>query len=233
MDKKDIRKDMKSFLNKLENTPKEPEVKKESKEHIINEKHANYFEGELQLRNISEELLEEILTKIHQYNANIVEVKEFEKTDCNLKVSSKKTIRNIGRWLRKNHGGELKESEQLFSKSRQTGKNIYRLNIFFRKFDLSVGDFVLYHNEPYKIKGFVKDDAKITHCLTLKKTQGNVKDLKIIEKHKTAVMQIEPEIKVLDKNYQPIPLLTKRSVKLNQKIDCVLYEDKAIDIKEI
>jgi NMD protein affecting ribosome stability and mRNA decay len=60
-------------------------------------------------------------------------------------------LRLLGKKLKKSFNGELKESEKLFSRNRQTQKNIYRLNVLFRLTNLKKGDIVEFRGRKVKI----------------------------------------------------------------------------------
>lgn len=206
------------------------EVHKEKAKKSLPEKqpkHAKYFEGELQLRNINDEIMNYIFKKIDAANASIPEVTEFSDKDLNFKITSKKLAHRLGQELKKKFGGELKESEQLFSQDHQTGKEIFRLNVFFRKYPFDIGNFIEYKNEALKIRGFDKNKVKAENLVTKTKTQIDVKEIKLLEKHNCQVTQVEPKTYVLDKNYQNIEVINGAGLKINQKIKCVFIKGKA------
>jgi NMD protein affecting ribosome stability and mRNA decay len=226
MDAKDIRKKMEDFISKVpivENRKeKKPKFKIEKQP-----KHAQYFEGELQLRNVNKEILNYVLNKIHKAKENIPEVKEFSEKDVNFKITSKKLAHQLGLELKKKFGGEVKESETHFSKDHQTGKDIFRLNVYYKKHPFNIGEYVEFKSEPYKIRGFDKNKIKSVNIITNRRTQLPKDEIKLLKIQKCEVVQDKPKNYVLDENYQNIELVSDKVFKIHQKIKCVFINNKA------
>ena len=84
--------------------------------------HPQYFEGILQLRNPSTEVLDFLMKKMKEQHISIA--KETKTKDgIDLYLSSRKFIKNISHKLQKQFGGELKQSPTLFSHNKQTSKD--------------------------------------------------------------------------------------------------------------
>ena len=229
MDKKSVREEMEKFSKSL---PKFENVKKAKKKtvRVKEEKHVDYFEGELQLRGVDKEILNYVFKRIEKEGARIPDSKEFGEGNYNFKITSKKTARKIGAELKKKFGGELTESAKLFTRDHLTQKEVHRLNVYFKKFPVNVGDYVEYNKGAYKITGFATGKAKVLNITTGKSTQALVKSLKKLDKHKCQVVQVQPEVYVLDEDFQNIKVVNGEGLKLNQKIKCVFLKDKAISI---
>jgi NMD protein affecting ribosome stability and mRNA decay len=93
-----------------------------------------YFEGVLQLRDVDEKVLDYVAKDIESNADNGVFVKEIieHKTGMDLQVTSRKYLMGLGKKLRKRFGGTVKRTSRLFSKSRETSKEIHRLTVLYR-----------------------------------------------------------------------------------------------------
>jgi len=112
--------------------------------------HNQYYEGVLQLRNPTTEVINFIKSQCKKENVLITKtVKEDEGFDYYL--TSRKFLHKIGKKLQQSFTGQLKVSSRLFSKDRLTSKDIYRVNVMFRLFPLRKGDIFEYRGETLKI----------------------------------------------------------------------------------
>jgi NMD protein affecting ribosome stability and mRNA decay len=103
-----------------------------------------YFEGILQLRNPNKEVLDFIRSDVEKHKSQGVFIsKEEKQTDgMDLLISSNKYLRALGKKLRSRYVGEFKESPRLFTHNRQTSRDMFRMNVFFRLKNYKVGDTV-------------------------------------------------------------------------------------------
>ncbi|MFH1592898.1 MAG: NMD3-related protein [Candidatus Woesearchaeota archaeon] len=95
------------------------------------EYHADYFQAIVQLRPADEELMKFFEKRISKTGAWISK-KKFLKTGVDYYISSNKIARQIGKMMTRSFKGELKESKKLYSRDRQTSKNVYRVTVCFR-----------------------------------------------------------------------------------------------------
>ena len=58
--------------------------------------------------------------------------KEKVRNGIDFYVTSKRYLQNLGKKLQNCFGGELKVSSRLFTRDRQTSKDVYRVNVLFR-----------------------------------------------------------------------------------------------------
>ena len=94
--------------------------------------HKDYYEAIIQLRPYKKEVLDFVRNKIAK-RKNVFISKETElKTGIDLYISSQKFARALGKKLKKSFKGELKTTRKLFSRNRQTSKDIYRVTVCFR-----------------------------------------------------------------------------------------------------
>ena len=113
----------------------------------------NYFQGILQLRNCNQEVIDFVENQIEKAERKDVYVSKKVKVigGIDIYLTSNKFLRSLGKKLKKSFNGELKESEKLFSRNRQTQKNIYRLNVLFRLTKFKKGDIVAFRGRKVKI----------------------------------------------------------------------------------
>lgn len=118
-----------------------------------------YFEGTLQLRNPTKELIKFVREDIDRQpeNKGVFINKEVRlKTGYDFYMTSNKYLRNLGKKLVNKFGGQLKESAKLFTRSRQTSKELYRVNLLFRLPHFQRGDVIKYKGEDVRVKAMGK-----------------------------------------------------------------------------
>ncbi len=111
----------------------------------------DYFEGILQLRNPSYELLNFVRNKIKKDNKAFIAKEEHVKGGIDIYLSSQHYLQNIGKVLKKHVPGELKISQSLYSQSHITSKSVYRINVLFRLSNLKKGQKLIHLGREYKI----------------------------------------------------------------------------------
>ena len=122
----------------------------------------DYFEGILQLRNVSSEVIEFAIKEIEKNEkTNIAKIKKVT-NGIDIYMSPQKLLRSIGNKLQSHFGGQLTVSTKLHTKSRVTSKDLYRVNMLFRMPQFRKGDIIDYKGEKIKIvamhkKVFAKD----------------------------------------------------------------------------
>jgi NMD protein affecting ribosome stability and mRNA decay len=94
-----------------------------------------YFEGTLQLRNVSDDLIKYVLKDIEEKNTEGVFVKEIDefKNGIDIKVTSQKYILALGARLRRKFGGSVKVTRNLFTRNRQTSKEVFRVTLLYNQ----------------------------------------------------------------------------------------------------
>ena len=111
-----------------------------------------YFEGTLQLREVTPELLKFVKKDIAEHEGVHIAKETAKGKSVDLKMSSAKYMRSLGRRLSKSFNGELSETVKLFTKNKQTGKDVYRVNVLFRIRNYKIGDVVESRGRRIKIK---------------------------------------------------------------------------------
>ena len=113
----------------------------------MQEKHDQYYEGILQLRDSTKELEGYIESKVSQDNKARITAKKKVKMGYDYYLTSNKYLRYLGKELQNKFKGELKQSCELYSRDRQTSKALYRYCILFRPSKFKKGQIISYKGE--------------------------------------------------------------------------------------
>tara|TARA_Y100000310_G_C20695989_1_gene825761 strand:- start:628 stop:1065 length:438 start_codon:yes stop_codon:yes gene_type:complete len=140
-------------------------------------KNPQYFEGVLQLRNETKEVITFIANQMKKDGNAFIAKQAKIKNGVDLYFSSNKFLMALGKKLQNHFGGELKTSATLHTRSRQSSKNLYRLTVFFKLSEFKVGDIITFKGDKLKI---LKAGKKVLckNIDTGKKLTLNYKDLK-------------------------------------------------------
>jgi len=101
----------------------------------------NYYQGILQLRDINEEILNFVSNQIKKRGDVAVTKKVNYPNGVDLYITSQKFIRILGKKLKESYGGQMKMSAKLHTRSKE-GRDLYRVNVFFRLPKYKRGDVV-------------------------------------------------------------------------------------------
>lgn len=230
MDKNEIRKKMQNFLEDVDKKEDNfSQIKKSRRRPEKKEKHAEYFEGQLQMRGINKEVLDYVQKRITNEGEQVPTVVTHSKNDLDYYVSSRRLIHKIGVELKAKYGGFVKESAQLFSRNHMTSKNVYRLNVFYKMHDITKGQIVSVEGEvePFRVKGYLGERLIVENLKTSKK--NHIEEKKIIsklDKFKSSVICIHPKTRVMDEDFQPVKLESDVELKEEQKVKIVCLKGK-------
>jgi len=129
-----------------------------------------YYEGVLQLRNPNKKILDFVKVQIKK-NPKVFIAKESKlKNGVDLYLSSQKFLFQLGKKLKQSFKGQLKISRKLFTRKRQTGKRIYRVNILFKHPHFKKAQTVQINGEEVKILQ-INNMIKVQNIKTGKKSQ--------------------------------------------------------------
>jgi len=115
-----------------------------------------YFEGILQLRGPSEEVIEFARHAIDKREDVYISQEKKVAGGIDWYLSSQRFLRALGKKLKRRFNGDLKESRKLFSRNNQTSRDIYRVNVMFRLNKFKIGDIVEYKGQRVKVKSMGK-----------------------------------------------------------------------------
>ncbi len=190
----------------------------------MKEKNNQYFEGILQLRNPNEEVFDEIETRLDKVASKGISISKAKKVKegVDLYFTDKKYIQKLGQELQRKFGGILKISPKLFSRNKQTSKDIYRVNVLLKLYDFKVGDVIKFENNYVKVTSIDKKINGIDLELNKKKSFDYNDDYKILKKYKTTVCKVKPKLEVLHpETFQSVPVMNNAQTKLGEKIKVV------------
>lgn len=117
----------------------------------IEEKGPKYFEGKLQIRNPTPEVVNYVRKKIAQDKNVWIAKEEKAKNGIDLWLSSNKFLLDLGRKLKKRFAGILKTSKKLHTQHKITSKLLYRVTVLFRCLKFKRGDIIEVNGEQLKV----------------------------------------------------------------------------------
>lgn len=153
------------------------------KEQIIPkyDRNPDYFEGVLQLRNITPELEAFVHNSLSREHVRIAKAIP-QPLGIDLYVSSNKFILKLAKKLKETFSGELKISSRLFTKNRQTSKNVYRMSVFFKQTLFHRGDCITIRGNTVKILS-IGNKIRAQDIKTGKKYEYSFLDMEKVENH--------------------------------------------------
>ena len=117
---------------------------------VIKVPHAQYWEGILQAREVTEEQVEHIIDIVkHDERAAVTQIKKVPH-GWDLYFSSQHYLRALAKKLATQFGGTIKVSATLHTRDR-TGKDLYRITVLWRPHPFKKGDTVNIAGEPWTI----------------------------------------------------------------------------------
>lgn len=190
----------------------------------MKESNEQYFEGILQLRNPSQEAIDFIESKLKKHSERFSVSKIVEqKLGLDLYVTNNRYMQKLAQDLQKNFGGILKKSPHLFSRDRQTSKNIYRLNICLKFCDFKKDDVIKANKKYIKITNIGKKISGIDLEQNKRISFEFPDEVEVLKKYDTSVCKIKPNIEVLHpETYQSMLIENKVKVKLGEKVKVIV-----------
>lgn len=194
-------------------------------------KGTEYFEGVLQIRNPSSEILEFIEKALANKPEINVAKKVKLKTGVDYFLSSNKFIQIFSKKLFNRFGGELNVSKKLFTRNKQTGKNVYRTNVLIRLPDFRIGDTIRINKQLIVVTEIKGSVVYGTNLMTRKLTSADykLKDYEIVctkeNIKKTTVSRKWPHIEIIHpETYQSVVVKNKLDVQPGQKVKVALID---------
>lgn len=113
-----------------------------------------YFEGTVQLRNVSKEAMRFARDDIKaQKEKGIHLTKESREEDgVDLLLTDQKYVQALARRLHQKFGGDLKVTSKLFSKDTATWKDLYRVTAYLKFPSIKVGEIIQKGNRTLKVE---------------------------------------------------------------------------------
>ncbi|MBW3017132.1 hypothetical protein KY316_02070 [Candidatus Woesearchaeota archaeon] len=190
------------------------------------DKNPQYFEGVIQLRNCSQEILDFV---IYRFEKNEIGIAKIVKVSDGFDIysASNKFSRKIGKMLVRQFGGELRETSRLFTKDKLTSKNVYRLTVYYKAPLIKKNDVVVLKDKIIQVTSLEKSSIKGTDLVTGKRITMPAKGAEVLEKKKVSVVRIKPFVEVMHpETFQPVEVENPKPLKLGQNVKVVEYKNK-------
>ncbi len=187
---------------------------------------SEYFEGILQVRNTRPDVNKYIKNLLLKEKIQINNQVHKDNSSDYYFVDKKKILKTAGK-IQKNFSGSIEMNRQLFSKNRQTSKDIYRINVLITIPNYRVGDIVLLNDMPLAITGLGKENTAFNLEKEKKFTfSTNQEQPVLIEKQKSQVTKTKPRLEIFNENYESQPAKNPYDVKLKpgQKVTYVKHK---------
>jgi len=140
-------------------------------------KHPQYFEGTLQLRNPTNELISWVKQQIQADGKAFIAKEEQVKNGIDLYLSSQTYLRALGKKLSQRFQGIMKSSRSLHTVSRATGKRLYRVNVLFKLTGLARGKVIKFRGENFEIMLLNKNQIQLKNVATGEKSWKKIEEL--------------------------------------------------------
>jgi NMD protein affecting ribosome stability and mRNA decay len=145
----------------------------------IEDKHPLYFEAILQLREVSEKVVDYVLSEVHRVKLPVTKTTKV-KNGWDYYMADNQFTKSLGKRLQQKFGGQLMMTASLHTKIK--GKDVYRVTVLFRGIHFKKNDKIKYHGEDYDVLSVGKDimlkDLKTGKKIHVKYDQ--VKKIKLI-----------------------------------------------------
>jgi NMD protein affecting ribosome stability and mRNA decay len=191
----------------------------------ICKQHGGYWEGIIQTRNMTPERTNALFTTISKHAPRI----RIMKTAPNDKgvdyyVTNHRIAASIAEKLHRRLGGTYISAPKIFTRDRQTQKEVYRVtyNLVFPDFE--EGDVIVQDDKIVLIQSMGKQckglDLKTGKRALVEFEEEHEK----LEQHKTEVVQTSPKVLVLHpKTFQAEPLQNDTEAKAGTKVSIVIH----------
>jgi len=194
----------------------------------------DYFEAVLQVRSTNYKVLEESIEflkrkvdNLRQKGVFINKVQRFE-NGYDLYITNKRVTQALGRELCDTFGGLSRASPHLQTKSRQTSKNVYRVNVMVKLPGFVKGDIILANDKVLRVDKLGKKiklfDLRRNSSLSVDYSKLQYH---ILKKHSTYVSRLYPALEVINPyDYQSSMVKNKPAERpeLGQEVNVVVHK---------
>ena len=134
----------------------------------MKQRHPDYFEGILQLRNVSQKVYDWVYDKIEQDGKARIAKEKIVKNGYDLYLSDQHYLQALGKKLKTKFAGERIVSQKLHTKEHMTQKKLYRVTVLFRQLPFRVGNIIETDDGAWKVL-FVGNQARAQNIESGKK----------------------------------------------------------------
>lgn len=112
---------------------------------------SSYYEGILQLRNPSQQIIDFVEKSVEESGkCRIAKVRKVQ-NGFDIYLTKQHYLRTLGKMLKQRFAGNLKITATLHTRSR-TGEDLYRITVLFEVHDIKKGDIINIGDEKYRIE---------------------------------------------------------------------------------
>lgn len=193
-------------------------------------RHTQYYEGILQLRNPHSLVVEFINAEVAKQTDKGIAISKAVPVEGGMDfyITSQRYVQLLGKKLKQHFGGTLKVNASIFTRSRQTSKDLYRVNVLYAPPAYAVDDVVDAGGVPILVRN-LRNTPTGLNLATGKRCQlpRDVGD--VLPQQKSRVLKVTPRIEVMDPaTYQSMPIANAilPEVKNGEKVKVVSLNGK-------
>ena len=138
----------------------------------------NYFEGVLQIRQGTPELIEWIRKRVKEDNKARIAKEKKVTGGVDLYMSDQHYLQSLGKKINEQFSGILKVSRRLHTVNKMTSKLVYRVTVLFEQLHFKRGQKVFIDEEEFEILS-VDERVRLKHLKSGKKSIINVDRLRV------------------------------------------------------
>ncbi len=188
-----------------------------------------YFEGVLQLRNPSDDVLdylEKEVLKMSEKGGYITKQVKL-KNGYDLYFTSNKGLNAFGKNLKTRFGGILKSAAKLQTRDKLRSRDLYRISVYYEPPPFSKGSILGIGEKVVKITSLGKQISGVDIVSGDKVSVNPDRDYVILKKYDVLVSKVIPWVEVLDpESYQGSKVVNAVEVKENTKVQIAKYKGK-------
>ncbi|MCF7861042.1 hypothetical protein K9M79_02260 [Candidatus Woesearchaeota archaeon] len=189
-----------------------------------------YYEGIFQYRDCNK--CPEIKDYIEQraLDNNIKGIKIVKTTQISTGIdyyfNSSSFMLALSKELKQKFGGIVKKSAKLFTRNRQTSKEVYRTNILYKPPHFMVGDVIIVDDRPFQVKGFSQEKVKGVYLDTGKTAVASYEEnCPVLTKFDLEIIQERPELYVIHpETYQNEKPINQKLFHKTDKVEGILHK---------
>ncbi len=111
----------------------------------------DYFEGILQLRPATEELLNWVREQIKKDGKARIAKEKMLKEGADLYITDQHYLQSFGKKLKEHQPGILKTSTRLHTMNKMTSRHVYRITVLFKPFEIRKRQIITYQGEEFEV----------------------------------------------------------------------------------
>lgn len=187
---------------------------------------SKYYESILQIKNATPEVLEFVATAVEKVqNKGIYITKHVLKPRrADLFLTDQTFTKRLAHKIQGEYGGTIQLHPKLFSKNKQSGKQLFRLTVLLDLPKIKKNDVVVVDGKLYRVKS-VRDRLHLVD-VSGKKTSVPYAEYSVLEKKKTKVSKVYPSLEIIDpETYQSVEVRNpNQKLKLDQNVTVAYRE---------